>query len=294
MLHGSGAGVSGWANWRGIMPMLAEGFRVIVPDLVGFGYTETPDDLEFTIFDTWLDQMIALLDGLGIDKVHLVGNSFGGRPVAAPRHEVPGPGRSRRPHGRRRRRPADQRDLEALWTYKPSVENMKRLMDIMAYDRSLVTDELRRAPLPRHDPARRPGGVRARVSSRRCSVISTRRSSTRDALRAMPHQTLILHGRDDASSRSTTPCTCSRRSRTRSCTRSASAGTGPRSSTRRRFHALVSDFLREEALPEPLRPHGQACARHRRDGRHRPDDRRRPRRCRGSRHCRGAQRRRLR
>ncbi len=53
MIHGSGAGVSGWANWRGIMPLLAERFRVVVPDLVGFGYTEVPDDIEFTIFDTW-------------------------------------------------------------------------------------------------------------------------------------------------------------------------------------------------------------------------------------------------
>ena len=33
-------------------------------------------------------------------------------------------------------------NLEALWGYKPSVENMKRIMDIMAFDRALVTDEL--------------------------------------------------------------------------------------------------------------------------------------------------------
>lgn len=43
LLHGSGAGVSAWANWRGLIPVLSENFRVIAPDLVGFGYTTLPD-----------------------------------------------------------------------------------------------------------------------------------------------------------------------------------------------------------------------------------------------------------
>lgn len=40
MLHGSGAGVTGWANWRGQIPAFSPAFRVVAPDLVGFGYTE--------------------------------------------------------------------------------------------------------------------------------------------------------------------------------------------------------------------------------------------------------------
>ena len=78
LLHGSGAGVSAWANWRGLIPVLAEQRRVIAPDLVGFGYTTLPDPVRFEIFDTWIDQILALLDGLEIPKVHVVGNSFGG------------------------------------------------------------------------------------------------------------------------------------------------------------------------------------------------------------------------
>ena len=31
-VHGSGPGVSAYANWRGSMPVLAEKFRVIAPD----------------------------------------------------------------------------------------------------------------------------------------------------------------------------------------------------------------------------------------------------------------------
>jgi 2-hydroxymuconate-semialdehyde hydrolase len=37
MLHGSGPGVSAWANWRLVMPELAKVARVIAPDMVGFG-----------------------------------------------------------------------------------------------------------------------------------------------------------------------------------------------------------------------------------------------------------------
>ena len=42
LIHGSGPGVSAWANWRLVMPELARRARVIAPDMVGFGYTERP------------------------------------------------------------------------------------------------------------------------------------------------------------------------------------------------------------------------------------------------------------
>ena len=37
LLHGSGPGVTAWANWRLVIPVLAERVRVIAPDMVGFG-----------------------------------------------------------------------------------------------------------------------------------------------------------------------------------------------------------------------------------------------------------------
>ena len=45
LLHGSGAGVSAWANWRNLIPRLSKNYRVIAPDLVGFGFTRTPEEL---------------------------------------------------------------------------------------------------------------------------------------------------------------------------------------------------------------------------------------------------------
>ncbi|MGH8750409.1 MAG: alpha/beta fold hydrolase, partial [Burkholderiales bacterium] len=49
MIHGSGPGVSAWANWRLVMPSLAERFRVIAPDMVGFGFTERPANFTYSM-----------------------------------------------------------------------------------------------------------------------------------------------------------------------------------------------------------------------------------------------------
>jgi 2-hydroxymuconate-semialdehyde hydrolase len=196
MLHGSGAGVSGWANWRGIMPLLSDQFRVIVPDLVGFGYTETPKDLEFVIFDTWISQMMSILDQLGIERAHLVGNSFGGGlslhlatryPDRFDRIVLMGAGGVQQPLND---------NLAELWQYKPSVENMKKIMDIMAYDRSLVTDEL--AEL-RYKATIRPGAQEAfeRVFPEPLQRHLDAQIVPDERLAALPNETLIIHGRDD-------------------------------------------------------------------------------------------------
>ena len=57
LVHGSGPGVTGYANWRLTMPTLAEQFRVIVPDMLGFGYTERPQGLRCDV-DVWADQVV--------------------------------------------------------------------------------------------------------------------------------------------------------------------------------------------------------------------------------------------
>ena len=49
MIHGSGPGVSAWANWRLVMPELAKQARVIAPDMVGFGFTERPAGQRYDI-----------------------------------------------------------------------------------------------------------------------------------------------------------------------------------------------------------------------------------------------------
>ena len=77
LIHGSGPGVSAWANWRTVMPELARRSRVIAPDIVGFGFTERPAGQQYNM-DVWLEQAVGLLDALGLEQTDLVGNSFGG------------------------------------------------------------------------------------------------------------------------------------------------------------------------------------------------------------------------
>ena len=77
LLHGSGPGVSAWANWRLTIQGLKDDFRLLAPDLAGFGYTRVPEGIEYSR-EVWLEQMVAFLDALGVERVNVIGNSFGG------------------------------------------------------------------------------------------------------------------------------------------------------------------------------------------------------------------------
>ena len=77
-VHGSGPGASGWSNFKGNYPLLAErGYRTIVPDTMGYGYSTKPEDGAFSLDDV-AAQYKGLLDALGIDRVTVIGNSQGG------------------------------------------------------------------------------------------------------------------------------------------------------------------------------------------------------------------------
>ncbi len=55
-IHGSGPGVSAWANWRGVMPDLSKHFRVIAPDMLGFGHTRSNSPPRFDV-ERWVDAL---------------------------------------------------------------------------------------------------------------------------------------------------------------------------------------------------------------------------------------------
>ncbi len=77
-VHGSGPGASGWSNFKGNYPFLAEqGYRTIVPDTMGYGYSTKPEDGAFSLEDV-AEQYKALLDSLGVERATVIGNSQGG------------------------------------------------------------------------------------------------------------------------------------------------------------------------------------------------------------------------
>ncbi len=80
-LHGSGPGVTAWANWRFAVPALADQFDCLAPDLWGFarsGHPDPPPVGARAWMDLWVEQVIALMDHLGLERAHVVGNSMGG------------------------------------------------------------------------------------------------------------------------------------------------------------------------------------------------------------------------
>jgi 2-hydroxymuconate-semialdehyde hydrolase len=81
LLHGTGPGATGAASFQPILPSLTT-YRCLVPDLVGFGRSSHPEDLPAgpgPWFARRVDAVIRLLDELGLDRVHLVGHSYGAR-----------------------------------------------------------------------------------------------------------------------------------------------------------------------------------------------------------------------
>ncbi|WP_341647101.1 alpha/beta fold hydrolase [Thauera sp. SDU_THAU2] len=195
LIHGSGPGVSAWANWRLVMPGLARQARVIAPDMVGFGFTERPAGQRYDM-DAWVAQAVGLLDALGIERTDLVGNSFGGALALALAIR----------HPRRVRRlvlmgsvgvPFEiTPGLDAVWGYTPSFENMRAIMDYFAWDRSLVNDELAQL---RYEASIRPGfqeSFAAMFPAPRQRWVDAMASREAD-IRALPHETLVIHGRDD-------------------------------------------------------------------------------------------------
>ena len=195
LIHGSGPGVTAWANWRLVLPELGKACRAIAPDMLGFGYSARPAGGEYSI-DSWVAHAIGLLDALGIEQTDLIGNSFGGAIALA--LAIRHPQRVRRlvlmgsvgvPF-------AITPELDAVWGYEPSLAAMRGLLDIFAHDRSLVTDEL--AEL-RYQASIRPGfqeSFAAMFPAPRQRWVDAMASSEAD-IRAVRHKTLIIHGRDD-------------------------------------------------------------------------------------------------
>lgn len=77
LLHGSGPGASGWSNYNRNAAALAAHFRVIIPDLPGFGASDMKP-VDAKVPGWWAGIIRGLLDALGIDRAHFVGNSMGG------------------------------------------------------------------------------------------------------------------------------------------------------------------------------------------------------------------------
>lgn len=195
MLHGSGPGVSGWANWQHAIPVLASGARVIAPDIIGFGHTERPDDVRYSL-RTWTDHVWGLLDALGLDRVSVVGNSLGGRIALQMAEDAqdrldrlvlmgsPGVGMTLTD------------GLKALRSYEPSHEAMRDLLrTYFAVDPALISDEL---VAIRYEASAAPGAHEAyRLMFFHPDHAGGELAITEEQVRQVACPSLLVHGRED-------------------------------------------------------------------------------------------------
>lgn len=195
LIHGSGPGVSAWANWRTVLPELSKQHRVIAPDILGFGYTERPDGVTYDMA-TWTEHLVGLLDALGLDRVAIIGNSFGGALALNVATHHPDRVSKLVLMGAVGVPFEITEGLDRVWGFEPSLPNMVDLMDVFAYDRSLLTEDLAKLRL---EAATRPG-----VHEAYSAMFPAPRQRSVEAMtvpdadiRSLTQPTLIVHGRDD-------------------------------------------------------------------------------------------------
>ena len=150
LLHGGGPGASGASNFRPNLPVFAEQFRTLVVDQPGYGKSDKPP-VRGNYFTFAADALTGLLDELGIDKIHLVGNSLGGGtavrfalnyPERAGRLVLMGPGGLSLNVFAPDPTEGVKRLAEFAAPPGPSREKMAAFLRTLVFDQRLVTDEL--------------------------------------------------------------------------------------------------------------------------------------------------------
>lgn len=149
-IHGSGPGASGYSNFQGNYPWFNErGYRTLVPDLPGYGLSSKPEDEDY-VLDFFVSALHQFLQALDVHRCVLVGNSLGGAialkyaldfPEAVCKLILMGPG------GLEEREVYFQMEgiQKMMRDFADGVldrEGMRRLLSILVYDPSLITEEL--------------------------------------------------------------------------------------------------------------------------------------------------------
>lgn len=206
LLHGGGPGASGLSNYARNIEVLARRYRVIVPDLPGYGRSSKHID-QGDPFGDLAAAIGGLLDALQVPRAHLIGNSYGGAAalrLAMDRPEQVGKLILMGPGGVGTTRALPTEGLRSLLSYYtgegPSREKLARfLRDYLVYDASAITDaiidERYRASVDpevvANPPLRRPAGPGALRTVWRMDF-------TRDPrLGSVTHPTLVIWGADD-------------------------------------------------------------------------------------------------
>lgn len=79
LLHDGAWGGASSVTWNHVIPALAQSYRVIAPDLLGFGGTDKAVFLDRSPYEPRINHLAAFVAKLGVSGgLHVIGNSFGG------------------------------------------------------------------------------------------------------------------------------------------------------------------------------------------------------------------------
>lgn len=196
LIHGSGPGVSAWANWRLVFPILSKKYHLYAPDLLGFGSTDKPKSISYGV-DVWVDQLVAFIEKKKLGPLSIVGNSLGGAIALHLAFRRPDLVKKLVLMGSAGIQFQLTEGLDRVWGYTPSFDTMKELIRLFSYDsRFAENDDLvqmryqstlneeNQAAFASMFPAPRQRHVDALALSE-------------EQLRSIEVPVLLLHGRDD-------------------------------------------------------------------------------------------------
>ncbi len=205
LLHGGGPGASAWSNFGRNLPVFAARFRTLMPDQPGFGRSAA-SPVEGNYFTVSARALAGLLDHLGIEKAHLVGNSLGGGtavrfaldyPDRAGRLALMGPGGLSLNVFAPDPTEGVSRLAEFAAPPGPSREKMAAFLRTLVFRQQLVTDELIDE---RYALASRPEAV-ASMAALGASFYDPRFAQDgmlwREAHRLRNNEVLLIWGRED-------------------------------------------------------------------------------------------------
>jgi 2-hydroxymuconate-semialdehyde hydrolase len=200
-LHGSGPGATGLSNWERIIADLGDRYWCLAPDQIGFGDSTHPLDPPRGMGpnnELRAEALLALVDALGLSKVHLVGNSMGGqlailmtlaRPDLVGKILLMGSGGA--PDMPVSPGLSHLREFYA----DPSAESLEGLLEAFVHDLEPLRGTVGRVVKERMSYVIREDVKRSHEAS--FDPDGARRFFSVEELSAITHDVLCVHGRDD-------------------------------------------------------------------------------------------------
>lgn len=199
-LHGSGPGATGLSNFAGNLDAFADDYDCLVIDQVGWGASSHPEEVSGGRIQQLVKSNLALLDSLGIEKAHLVGNSLGGvvalhMAARAPKRvdKIVGMG-----SGGGEVASAPSPELSKLISFysDPSLDNMRDICSFMVFDAERFAGEIESISAERLKLAVQPEIRRSHeltFSPQGLAGIAVPQT----ALGRIKSKVLLIHGRED-------------------------------------------------------------------------------------------------